>query len=46
MTIGQTAIQIYADIAATAVPFAVVFSVCNLIVTSFLRAAFGGRLVF
>lgn len=42
----QTAIQIYADIAASAVPFAVVFSICNLIVGTYLRAAFGGRLEF
>lgn len=42
----ECAIQIYTQIAEYAVPFAIAFEVCNLIVSTFLRVAFGGRLWF
>lgn len=41
---AEMAIELYTQIAEVAVPIAVVFEVCNLIVGMFLRAAFGGRL--
>lgn len=40
----EFAIDLYAKIAASALPIAVVFEVGNLIVGTFLRAAFGGKL--
>ena len=42
----KEAIEIYAQVAATAVPFAVAFEIGNLIVCTFLRVAFGGKLWF
>lgn len=39
-------IQIYADVVSVAVPFAIVFAIGNLIVSSFLRMAFGGKIEF
>lgn len=42
----QMAIDIFTDVMKTAVPVAVAFEIGNLIVSSFLRAAFGGRLWF
>lgn len=42
----ELAVKIYTDVMAIAVPVAVAFEVGNLIVSSFLRAAFGGRLWF
>lgn len=42
----EEAISIYSEIAAVAVPFAVAFEIGNLIVSTFLRAAFGGKLWF
>lgn len=40
------AIELYSDIVTYAVPVAVVFEVGNLIVGTFLRTAFGGKLWF
>lgn len=42
----EFAVKVYSDIASVAVPVAVVFEIGNLIVSTFLRAAFGGRLWF
>ncbi len=39
-------IHVYADICSAAVPIAVTFSFGNLIVASFLRMAFGGKVEF
>lgn len=40
------AIAIYTEVITYALPFAIAFEVGNLIVSTFLRAAFGGRLWF
>ena len=40
------AIELYGELASVAVPIAIVFEVCNIIVSTFLRVAFGGRLWF
>lgn len=40
----SVAIELYAQMIGEALPFAIVFSVGNLIVTSFLKAAFRGHL--
>lgn len=40
------AIKIYTEILQYAIPFAIAFEVCNLIVCTFMRVAFGGRLWF
>ncbi len=42
----QSAIDLYAAMIAEAIPFAIAFEIGNLIVGTFLRAAFGGRLWF
>lgn len=42
----KTAIDIYAAMMAEAVPYAIAFEIGNLIVGTFLRAAFGGKLWF
>lgn len=42
----EAAIEIYTEIAVAAVPFAIAFEICNLIVSTFLRVAFGGRVWF
>lgn len=38
------AVEIYSETMQYAIPIAIVFEVGNLIVGTFLRAAFGGRL--
>lgn len=43
---GDFAIELYTELAKIAIPIAIVFEVCNLIVGTFLRVAFGGRLWF
>lgn len=43
---ASVALSVFTDIVTAAIPFAVVFSIGNLIVTTFMRAAFGGKLVF
>lgn len=40
----ELAVELATEIFTLAVPFAVVFGICELIVNTFLRAAFGGRL--
>lgn len=40
------AIDLYSQIVEYAVPIAIVFEVGNLIVSTFLRTAFGGKLWF
>lgn len=40
------AVELATEIFTEAIPFAVVFGVCELLVSTFLRAAFGGRLWF
>ena len=42
----EVAIDLYMQIAEVAVPIACVFEICNLLVGTFLRVAFGGRLWF
>lgn len=42
----QIAISALGDIMSIAIPFAIVFEVGNLIVNTFMRVAFGGRLYF
>lgn len=42
----QIAISVLGDIMTIAIPFAIVFEVGNLIVNTFMRVAFGGRLYF
>ena len=39
-------ISIYAAVVSEAVPFAITFAFGNLIVTSFLKMAFGGKVEF
>lgn len=39
-------IEIYKDLIEVAAPFAITFAFGNLIVTSFLKAAFGGKVEF
>ena len=43
---SKLALDLYILMISAAIPFAVVFAVGNLIVGSFLRAAFGGKLEF
>lgn len=40
------AFEIYEQLLTAALPVAITFEVANLIVSTFLRAAFGGRLWF
>ena len=40
------AVDLYSQVAMAAVPIAVVFELGNLLVGTFLRVAFGGRLWF
>lgn len=40
------AVSLCTDIVSAALPVAIVFEITNLIVSTFLRAAFGGRLYF
>ena len=42
----ELAVSLFQSIMATAVPVAVVFELGNLIVGTFFRAAFGGKLWF
>ena len=42
----QWAIDLYAEIAEAAVPIAIAFEIGNLMVCTFLRVAFGGKLWF
>ena len=40
------AISAYSQILEIALPLAIVFEICNLLVGTFMRVAFGGRLWF
>ncbi len=42
----EVAVNILSDVMELAVPIAIVFEIGNLIVSTFLRVAFGGRLWF
>lgn len=42
----QVGIDILTDVMAMAIPIAVVFEIGNLIVCTFMRVAFGGKLWF
>jgi len=42
----ELAVSVYSQLIATALPVAIVFEIGNLIVSTFVRAAFGGRLWF
>ena len=42
----EFAVATFTEIAEIALPIAIVFNIGNLIVSTFLRAAFGGRLWF
>lgn len=42
----ELATNIYTEIVLIAVPVAIVFEICNLIVCTFMRVAFGGKLWF
>lgn len=42
----EVALEVFTQICAEAVPVAIVFSMGNLIVTTILRVAFGGKLYF
>ena len=39
-------VALYVEVIQIALPFTIVFYLSDLIVTTFLRAAFGGRLTF
>ena len=43
---GEVAVEIYTQVMLAAIPVAVVFEFGNLIVGTFMRAAFGGKLWF
>lgn len=43
---AEMALELYTEIVTLAVPVAVVFEIGNLIVCTFLRTAFGGKLWF
>lgn len=40
------AIEILSEVYTSAIPIAIVFEIGNLIVSTFMRAAFGGKLWF
>lgn len=42
----DVAIQVLGDVMTLAIPIAIVFEVGNLIVCTFMRVAFGGKLWF
>lgn len=42
----QLAIQCFTEVMRVALPFAVVFELGNIVVSTFMRVAFGGRLWF
>ncbi len=39
-------IVLYVDCIKIALPFTITFYICNLLVSTFLRTAFGGKLTF
>lgn len=42
----KDAIELYTMIVTDAIPYAIAFALGNLIVTSFMRMAFGGKVEF
>lgn len=42
----EFAISSYTQILVIALPIAICFEICNLLVSTFMRTAFGGRLWF
>lgn len=46
MSAVELAVDLYTQIAVVAVPVAIVFEISNLLIGTFLRAAFGGKLWF
>lgn len=46
MNVAQMAVQLYVEVIVVALPIAIVFEVGNLMVGTFLRSAFGGKLWF
>lgn len=42
----SVAIDLYTQVIELALPVAIAFEICNLIVSTFIRSAFGGRLWF
>ena len=42
----ELAVSVMTDVFKMAIPVAIVFEIGNLIVTTFMRAAFGGKLWF
>ncbi len=45
MTISEI-VALYVEVIQIALPFTITFYICEFVVTTFLRAAFGGRLTF
>lgn len=41
---AELAIELYSQMAEMAIPIAICFEICNLLVGTFMRVAFGGRL--
>ncbi len=42
----QLGVELLTDVMTMAIPIAIVFEIGNLIVSTFMRAAFGGKLWF
>lgn len=42
----QVGVELLTDVMTMAIPIAIVFEIGNLIVSTFMRAAFGGKLWF
>lgn len=42
----SVAIDLYTQVLEIALPVAIAFEICNLLVSTFIRSAFGGRLWF
>lgn len=43
---AELSVELYTEIVKLAIPVAIVFEIGNLIVSTFMRAAFGGKLWF
>lgn len=42
----QVAVDLFVQVAEIAIPIALAFNICNLMVTTFFNVAFGGRIWF
>lgn len=40
------AVEMYTEILAVALPIGITFAICNMLVGTFMRTAFGGKLWF